>query len=80
MSRLALPYDRLASRRAPPRSRPRAGQVLQKPQGAESEPRSGFSPDLTSDPASDFTHVTSGVTDFSVGPPSPGEQGTLELW
>lgn len=80
MSRLALPYDRFASRRAPAWSRPKGGQVIQKAKGVEPEPRSGS--DLTSDPASGFTDVTSDMTDFSLAPPSPGalesvEQGTL---
>lgn len=75
MSRLALPYDRFASRRAPPWSRPTASQVFQKPNGVESEPGSDFSSDVTSD-------VTSDITDFCLVPPSPGaleniEQGTL---
>lgn len=78
MSGLALPYDRLTSRRAPPWSRPTANQVFQKPKRAESEPRSDFSSDMTSD----FTDVTSDITDVSLVPPSPGaleniEQGTL---
>lgn len=77
MSRLALPYDRFTSRRASPWSRPKASQVFQKPNRAESEPRSDFSSDVTSD----FADVTSDITDFSLVPPSPGalentEQGT----
>lgn len=82
MSRLALPYDRFASRRAPPWSRPKTSQALQKPNGVKPESSSDFSSDATSDVTSDFTDVTSGITDFSLAPPSPGalknvEKGTL---
>lgn len=82
MYRLALPYHRLASRRAPPCSPPTANQVFQNPNGVESEPGSDFSSGVTSDVTSDFTDVTSDIPDFSLVPPSPGaleniEQGTL---
>lgn len=82
MSRLALPYDRFAPRRAPPWLRQKTSQAFHKPDGVESEPSSDFSSDVTSDVTSDFTDVTSDVTDFSSVSPSEGalkdiEQGTL---
>lgn len=73
MSRLALPYDRFSSCRAPPWSRPKTSQVLQKPNGVESEPGSG----VTSDVTSDFSDVTSDVTEFGSGALKNIEQGTL---